>query len=317
MLASGPTKIATTVLFSSFKTNGFFRFKSDFQLIPVPSHAPVQGHTYGNHPLLLEVSYESSSNIWIDILRRNKKLREVELLCACLLIPIVTALSNSSVSRWVYDPMVGETTSRLLNEAYIYPGLNGKSDDFTPTLDFQPMLVVSHNVYYGKRGLNMEDGFSVPSTFEDSLGIIDSLVIEEKQKLLRASYWYQYSNKAWGLSKSASFIALVSAVEALLPPLVSTEQCTTCSRPVGGGPTKQFKEFLDKYLPVGSVQEATLKEFYRIRSKLAHGEKLLYGDQSNLGFDVKGNNEGFLQRHLSDLVQIVIYNWLHAKSAPI
>ncbi len=146
-----------------------------------------------------------------------------------------------------------------------------------------------------------------------SLEIVGRLSAGDYERYLRAGYWLLYSKSAWQLSKSASFTALVNAIEALLPEPAPPTPCEVCERDTNPGPTAQFREFLDKLLPKGSVSPAAKSEFYRIRSKLAHGDRLFYEDMIGLGFNVTSINEDNRLRHLSKIVQIAIYNWLQTR----
>jgi len=106
-------------------------------------------------------------------------------------------------------------------------------------------------------------------------------------------------------------MALVVAVEALMPPPEAGKACDTCKRNIGKGPTQRFKDFLAELAPTGEPFRGELDRFYGIRSKLAHGGRLLRSDRQFFG---TGRLEDFEdwqhQLRLHQFVQVAVVNWL-------
>lgn len=316
----GPRKFSTTVMFSSVATNGWFRFRDEFQLIPVPAGSPQPDQMIADHPLLFEVSFVSSENMRISSSRCGKRLKEIELVCAALLSPSIK--QNPSGHCWVWGPHDTDTnnpTSSFRQEGYLCPNIReGINDEFASVADIPPMRIVDFQKFYAGH-FGMEDGFIIPDTLPQSLERYEGLSADNKERFLRASYWMQYACKARSLSQSSAFIALVSAIESLFQPAPKRPVWRKCFRPTEPGPTARFRDFLETYLPNSSVSKTTKKEFYRVRSKLAHGNWLLFDDQFsrqiNIIDSVLSSDEDRLLWQLSDLVRIAIYNWLHASHA--
>jgi hypothetical protein len=83
-------------------------------------------------------------------------------------------------------------------------------------------------------------------------------------------------------------------------------QCPHCKQILGAGPTKQFAEFVESFIPGGAVPEAERKRFYRVRSALSHGGKLLSADHGAWGFTPKQLGEGSDSRAVWQIVQLVL-----------
>jgi hypothetical protein len=126
-----------------------------------------------------------------------------------------------------------------------------------------------------------------------------ALSADDKERFLRAGYWFQHASRVFRLSKSASFVALVSAIEALMP----SSQAST---------KQQFVDFVEALVPGNSIPEAERKRFYQVRSALSHGGKLLASDHAGWGlqFTPKHLGEGRDTRVVSQIVQLVLHNWL-------
>ena len=58
-----------------------------------------------------------------------------------------------------------------------------------------------------------------------------------------------------------------------------SDPCPKCGKDRAPGPTARFKAFVDPYAP-GKHTAAERAEFYRLRSSLTHGHKLMRSDIS-------------------------------------
>lgn len=198
-----------------------------------------------------------------------------------------------------------------MQEGYAWEGAILELDQFSSTAELSPLGVVDANEYYSRRGITLDQKLDVPSDIEQQLDRFFSLPASEREKFLRASYWFQHAHGVFSRSKSASFIALVSAIEALMPPPPKGgTQCPQCKQMLGTGPTKQFVDFVDALVPGGAVPESERKRFYQLRSALSHGGKLLVGDHGVWGFSPKQLGEGQDTRVVWQIVQLVLHNWL-------
>ena len=157
----------------------------------------------------------------------------------------------------------------------------------------------------------------LPATFATGIQIYTRLSSPLRRKFLNTCAWLQHSHTVYQESQSASYMALVLAVEALMPPPEGGIPCKTCKRSTGKGPTQRFKEFLARLAPVGKGFSGELDRFYEIRSKLVHGGGLLLSDREFLGnVWLEGFEDQQRRWRLHQFVQVAIVNWLFGGHPP-
>jgi hypothetical protein len=313
LLQAGPVKVRRRILFTTVPTTGAFRYKDVFQILPVPAEAPRPHFLMGEHPLVLEIAYGTSSNFMVSNLRQEKAGRQLELVLSSLLQFGLRSLGPYSRFNWSLDRS-GDTVilpSKFLQEGYTWEGAIGELDQFSP-LDEHPMLVmIDVNQYYSRIGLSIGQVSDLPSDIEQQLDRFFALPADDKEKFLRASYWFQNARGPYTRSRSASFTALVSAIEALMPPPKRGKLCPECKQMIGPGSSKQFADFVEALVPGSAIPESERKRFYRLRSALSHGGKLLLEDQGIFwGFTPQQLGEGRDGRIMWQIVQTVLHNWL-------
>jgi hypothetical protein len=201
-------------------------------------------------------------------------------------------------------------TSGYRQEMYTWPGLVLEGGQFTDTTAVPQMTEVAPEEYYTRGGIGPERALEIPATLTSLLDRFFALPTIERERLLRACFWFQHGHTTWTFSRSASFMAMVSAVEALMPPVKGAPVCEKCKRPVGAGQTKLFTDFVANFAP-GRAAEAR-RRFYGIRSALSHGGTLLHSDRRTLSPHMTGakleewEDIGAIWR----LVRVVLVNWL-------
>jgi hypothetical protein len=312
LLTQGATKVRRSVLFSSAPTTGYFRYRDVFQIVPVPPEAPRPKFILGDHPLFLEVKVHISSNFMITNLRYQRAARELELLLSSLLDLRVWSIGTEMRHHWSMD--ISEDTivlpSKFLQEGYSWSGAVPELDDFRSTEHLSPIEQLDPHEYYSSRGISVDRKLDMSSDINEQLDKFFSLPIGQREKFLRAGYWFQHAHTVFHYSKSASFVALVSAIEALIPKPKGGTRCPHCKQMLGVGLRKQFVDFVESLVPGGAVPEAERKRFYRVRSALSHGGKLLAADHGVWGFTPKQLGEGSDTRAVWQIVQLVLHNWL-------
>jgi hypothetical protein len=313
LLNSSYAKIARQVLFAHVPTDGWFRFGDVFQIVPVPPEAPRPQVPVGRHPFMLEVRFVSSADMQISMVRQTRALREVELLCAALLgFPISTAGKNAAIGHWVHaNPGEVEIKAVYRQEMYTWPGARMQVDTFTPTETLAPLRQIEAQSYYSRFNYSIKDRLDIPTTFEQLVAAYFALSIADREKFSRSAYWFQFARETWSRSRSAAFIAFVSAVEALMDSdIEKQERCETCKQRIGGGPTAKFAELLDRLAPAAAIVPENRKAYYGLRSALTHGDKLLQNDISIWGMGLTATDEQRELRALAQIVQIALHNWL-------
>jgi len=118
-------------------------------------------------------------------------------------------------------------------------------------------------------------------------------------------------------SSSATFVSIVSALEALIGSFgqpIST--CKICGQPQRQV-SKLFKKFIHDYAPKSASKETFIKKVYSVRSKLTHGTAdLLRSDVAPWEFGTPERPyQEILKQDLFDCATEAIVNWLLSRSA--
>ena len=154
----------------------------------------------------------------------------------------------------------------------------------------------------------------MPTDLDDSICSYTALSPKHQEKFDRAAFWLDIAARQWTISVSASFAALVSAIEALTEGRSRRHHydCPVCKNPTHHevpGSTQRFTDFFDRYAP-GTALEKRRKKMYALRSQVLHGSKLMQLDQGHGILNPVEWNESELHRELWGLTQIAIRNWL-------
>jgi hypothetical protein len=313
LLTPGPVKVRRRVLFAPVPTRGWYRYKDQFQIMPVPEDAPKPRRSvWGDHPFFLEFKYSHSSGIFISSQRWARIGRELELFCSAILSWRVRSIGQTQY-HWCIELSEDKKLlpSKFRQEGYLWPGGVLELDSFSNTENLSPLAALDPNSYYTLRSISVDQALDVPSDLTVLLDAFSNLSSADRNRFLRASYWVQHAREV--SSKSAEFVSLVSAIEALSSEPQSRERCKECGQLVGPGPTKLFADFVEAHLPGAAIPESERKRFYSLRSALSHGGKLLLSDHSLWGFNPKRLGEDSDTRSMWQIVQMVLHNWLIAK----
>jgi hypothetical protein len=301
LLRRGAPLIGCSILFSQAPLRGWFRYGDRFQLLPVPSVAPTQEFSWGNNPLTVEVKFERSSDAGVIGRRHDRSLREVErLLSVFTAIPLKRLMVQS---HWVRDPRDADGAVLLAQEGYQWPGRQALLDDFSDVSGIPPAPLVPTGEYYGHLGI---DSLKLPSDLSAAFDAYYRLEEGQRKRFLCAAYWVNHAISS--SSTSASHVALVQAIEAVMLPQ-SNEVCAACGKPKGDGPTAAFQKFVDEYSR--GVPEKERKNFYNVRSALTHGRWLHHWDDiDGFNFSPISTAEQINLRWLFSIARIVLVNWL-------
>jgi hypothetical protein len=312
LLSDAKPRVRRQVLFAAARTTGHFKYKDQFQILPPPPAAPRPDQFIGQHPFILEYAVRTSQNFVITNLRQAKIARELELILSTLLIFRVSGLGSELRKHWVVDYKGDQAIHRshFLQEGYVWDGAIAECEDFSATGDTPPMPTVEINEYYGFLGLDFDRTLDLPDNFTRQLDQFHGLNAVEREKFLRASYWFQHASTVFTYSKSASFVALVSAIEVIMPEQEAGQKCPECNSNIGPGLTQRFVEFVESLIPGSEISEKDRRRFYRTRSALSHGGKLLAADHGSWGFTPKKLGEDIDARTMWRIVQVVLHNWL-------
>ncbi len=318
LLKSSAENIGQIVLFAHVPTTGHFRYKDRFQILPLPAEAPRPPFLLGDHPLLLQFAVSESEDFQTNSIRRSRIGREIELLCVALTTTIWRSISSVVRHHWVVtssdDPQ--NLKSEFLQEGYIYKSANGKLEKFSDTINIPSLTLSATDEYYNRRGIAVDQVLDLPTDFTALLDRFYACSREDRDRFLRASYWFAHAQFVTNISRSASFTALVSAIEALMPPPDSAMKCVTCNRSTGKGPTAQFSDFVSHFAPDPMVSKSDRRKLYSLRSALSHGGSLLHSDRTNWmgGMTGKSIDEWEDHQAMWRIVRVTLVNWLLFKT---
>lgn len=314
LLKTSAESVGQIVIFAHVPTTGHFRYKDRFQLLPMPAEAPRPRFVLGDHPLLVQFAVPESEDLQTSLIRRSRIGREIELLCVALTTSIWGSISSVLRHHWV---MTGgddqqDLHSEFLQEGYTYKGANGKVEKFSDTMDIPSLMLTATNEYYNRLGITVGQELDLPNDFAALLDHFYACSREDRDRFLRASYWFAHAQHVSNISRSASFTALVSAIEAMMPPPDGMEKCITCNRSLGKGPTAQFVDFVSRFAPDPVVSNSDRRKLYSLRSALSHGGSLLHSDRTGWmgGMTGKSLDEWEDRQAMWRIVRLTLVNWL-------
>lgn len=132
-LTSGPPKVETWTLFAALPVSGHFRWNDDFQIIPVPKHAPRANFLVADHPFLLQFKFTGSPNGMVEQARRHRRGFELQLLLAGLVGNHIRS-DRITMHHWAIPPATGDPPhvqpSILCQMGYYYEGRQIVQDAF-------------------------------------------------------------------------------------------------------------------------------------------------------------------------------------------
>lgn len=292
--------------------------KSGVQILPPPIGAPVAPFEMADHPFILEFPMIGSDHFQLMNHRRIRELQRYAYLLDLLLNAHMALQASSGEHFWAVvrddnDPAKFEV--KWVQNSYFGPMdtivSNSLSEFAGPRL-----AEFDHCAYYKKTG-DDGTGLSVPDDLDASICTYQELPKSDREMVDRATYWMNLAHRHWPVSKSASFAALVTAIESLTEKGTSHSVfCELCKAPKTHevpGATQNFRSFFDAFAP-GVGLEAQRKRMYELRSRILHGGDLMQLDQ-HLRFGVWdppywGQKE--LHDELWNLARIAIRNWLRA-----
>jgi hypothetical protein len=190
------------------------------------------------------------------------------------------------------------------------------ADGLSPTAD-ELLGKIEPEEYYAQIGHDGK-GLRIPADLDQSICRYMTLSAETCAKFDRATFWLDMASRQWSMSVSASFAALVSAIESLTGCGESHNFCCPkCGKDTqheDPGATRRFKDFLD-----GHASEASLAtrrdKMYSLRSGILHGGELMQLDEDRaFVWDPPWWNDRELHSELWSLTRIVLRNWLTSAS---
>lgn len=297
LLHARNVKIGREYSFSSFRVVGSWRGeRSKVQILPPPDDAPRAPVEMAENPFILEFPLVVSNKSSITNYRRQIEHRKLTFLLNILLAGRTNLQPRQSEHFWAsvsWD--VNQPDIRWVQQFFFAKLGKIVIDELSPEND-EGIEEVESEEYYTKVG---HDGKSlrVPNDLDESICHYLRLSPKDRLKFDRAAFWMDMTSRQWNISVSASFAALVSAIESLI---------NIRER----GSTKRFVDFLEKYSPGTSLKNHR-NDMYDLRSGILHGSELMQIDQDIAsGWDPPNWNEYELHNELWGLTRIALRNWM-------
>jgi hypothetical protein len=319
-LLAGPIKVGRDFSFNSLPVPGWWRGqRSGVQILPPPEDAPRAPVLIAEHPFILEFPVRTSDYWPVTNRRRLRQHRSLTLLLHVLLAGRTSLQSRRSDHLWALVPRDDDERGEIRwVQSFFFAKLSrAVIDELTPPVG-APLEEVKPEEYYQWAGVGLRgDSLDVPADLDQSISRYLDLSATHRDKFDRATFWFDMAARQWNTSISASFAALVSALESLTERGVRHRfDCPVCGRPTEHevpGTTRRFMNLLDTYAP-GAALAKHRNAMYKLRSDILHGTALMQLDldhaQGGHGFDLPSWNEHDLHRELWGLVRLALRNWL-------
>jgi hypothetical protein len=313
-IVNGLWKLGREYSFSSFRVQGSWRGdRSGVQILPPPDDAPRADVEMAEHPFILEFPIKAS-DLWpITNHRRLQEHRNLTLLLNVLLAGRTSLQPRRPKHFWASVPLDNNDPEIKWVQQFFFPK-SGKAviDEFSLPAS-EHLEQVGPEEYYTKVGHDGK-GLRVPTDLDPSICSYTALSAGNRVKFDRATFWMDIASRQWHISVSASFAALVSAIESLTERGDSHKfDCPICGKRAQHevpGPTRRFKDFFDIYAP-GATLKKRRDDMYSLRSDILHGSYLMQLDQDRAsGWDPPWWNEYELHTELWSLTRIALRNWL-------
>jgi hypothetical protein len=256
------------ILFAHRPVKGAFRFRSvRIQILPPPPQAPQQ-NIASALPFVIEYPIRAYKTSALLNLRHRKNSVEWAWVLNALLRGSIKFSASRSRQMWAIN--IGDPNPRCFcaQEFYMHQGfqafISGLSERGAP------LPVVRADEYYGgtEKQANLPiDTFFLPDNLDELVGAYLKLDAGKRRRFLRSAAAIYTARELWELSISSSFLARVQAIETLVdrPP---PTPCPTCNKDMGPGPTKLFREFVERHCKTSDVDQAVVNQLYSTRSGL-------------------------------------------------
>jgi hypothetical protein len=277
-------RIYHRTLFSRLPIAGPFRWRDTVQLRPYSGNIAIdepqsyildrgtpQGmmprHDGPPFPLILEVSVPDSPNFLIRGNRMRWSLDFWQNVFA-VFVPGDIDYWSMGDSDFVGTTVIedGVARNRLVQQAFA----DGEPGEPSALADVEPAALDPSEGFYDRIPSTFGT-LRFPASLPDDLELLDSLSPAERSAFARASYWFSAGVRARSERNLAvAIVAFSTAIECLLPkPEIS--RCRCCGEKRGPGPTKLFKEHLNKFAKAPDSLKSLQAGLYAARSALVHG----------------------------------------------
>jgi hypothetical protein len=295
---TGPTKVGRDYSFSNYRVQGSWQGeRSGVQILPPHPDAPTAPVEMAEHPFILEFPIQVTDLSPLTNHRRLRKHRDLTLLCNTLLLGRTNLQPRRSNHFWaIIHQGSAAPEIRWVQNFYSAP-LGDYILDAPSSLTAERLEVIESDRYYTELTGMDGRGLRVPHDLDDSICRYQWLAPPRREEFDRAAFWLDLASRQWHFSMSASFAALVSAVESLI-------------NKDGPGSKARFRDFFERYAP-GVSLASRRNRMYEFRSTILHGSMLMAIDQDrDFGWDPPGEEDRALAGELWTVTRTAVRNWL-------
>lgn len=306
------TKVARRfVVMTRRRVEGAIGFPDWFVMTPAPQHAPRPAFGFGGgNPAIMEVLVTATADSSVMMSRANQAMNELELVLAAFLKDQIERPPIDGRFHWVLDNAeLGKPVHAQAH--YALDGFVNQAADLSDIKPFPSIRHIDPNDYYAS-GLSAGNSLELPETLPTLLTIFRSLDENARKTFLRAAYWSKAIPKLWAVSQSAAYAASVRAIETLMPVAPAGMPCDSCGNPPSQKTRQTFADFVDG-LTAGQIPRKQRLDLYDRRSRLVHGGAILLRDEDVFCSSPSYLRESTDQYFLTDLVYIVLHNWMLAQ----
>ena len=315
-------KIIQEVIFSARPICGLFRFKNEFQILPLPEKYPRPDYLVAMHPILIQIPFESNETFPKYDFERSKVIMST--------VRKINSLLRQHFHYSYYDQVpswgMGNISHaiELFNHSYCEIKDLDSTDLVIPLYDLPDIQRIDFDEYYTSHKTFSPNEIVLPINFVEMLGYVNELNDTPLKVFNLASAYFDKAYSVWSKSSSASFIFYISGLESLMEQPEKCNGAEGCNQIIASSVENgsickkckqpklrvnaRFKAFLTEF-GVSDNFKNIKNDLYTFRSDMAHGKFLMYHDIEPWNFN-ENFEEGQRHRFLHQICKIVLYNWL-------
>lgn len=320
-----PTKqayILSRIMFSQKELQGRWRYKEKFQILPCVQEIkigsgldwfattrPISNDNFAHgppFPFLIEASVPKISNDWLQYHHGIKNLEHYEhLLCT-----LIDGLSDTTLwpndRQWIaIKPKDTYEIEYHLLRSGIGTQRGGQYDSWTEWTGKNAPMLNSVSASQESIPFKQKELF-LPDDLDGLLDTYSSLDEKTKKAFSRSTYYFTLGQKLLS-NFDLAVMNFSIAIECLLDS-GDSDRCLQCKKEKVG-PTKRFKDFMEKYSRVeGSLQDRR-NQLYATRCLIAHGERSMHTDFSMFSLARDTDTPSIMKY----LVRKALTEWLRAR----
>lgn len=316
--------IISRIMFSQKELQGRWRYNDELQILPciqeikvgsgldwfeatrpIPNDNSAHGPPF---PLLIEVSIPKISSDWLQFHNGIKKLERYEhLLCI-----LIDGLSGTTLwpndRQWIaIRPKDEYEIEYHLLRSSIGTQRGGQYEHWTEWSGRSAPMSSGDDDPLDSTRIRQKELF-LPDDLGSLLDTYSNLGEKTKRAFSRSAYYFTIGQKLIS-NFDLAVMNFAIAIESLLDS-GDSDRCPQCGKEKVG-PTKRFKDFMEKYSRVeGSLQDRR-NQLYATRCLIAHGERSMHTDFSTFSLARDQDTPSIMKY----LVRKALIEWLRAQKS--